>query len=260
MTVTQTDGRRRVVIEGIAPQVDGGRFPAKRTVGDLVRVEADIFTDGHDAIAASLLAHREGSDTWVEIPMRPLVNDRWTGSFRVGELGNTDSRCGAGSIILRPGAPTLLKRIKAGSDARVDYLIGAYLIAEAADRAIGADAHSGCASAAGTLLDRGDDPKELRIHATDPMLNELMLRYPDKRFATESDRELDDCRRPGAGALQLLVRVLPALHGGGAGAARHFCRLREAASLRRRDGLQRLYLPPIHPIGRSFRKGRNNNP
>ena len=72
------DGRRRVVIEGITPAVDCGRFPAKRTVGDQVRVEADIFTDGHDAIAASLLAHREGFEGWTEIPMRPLVNDRWT--------------------------------------------------------------------------------------------------------------------------------------------------------------------------------------
>ena len=87
MTVTLDDGRKRVVIEGISPEIDGGRFPAKRTVGDQVRVEADIFTDGHDSISASLLAHREGSDEWTEIPMHSLVNDRWTASFRVGELG-----------------------------------------------------------------------------------------------------------------------------------------------------------------------------
>ena len=60
----QGEGRKRVIIEGISPAVDGGRFPVKRTVGDQVRVEADIFTDGHDAIAASLLAHREGHDSW----------------------------------------------------------------------------------------------------------------------------------------------------------------------------------------------------
>ncbi len=86
------DGRRRVVIEGITPAVDCGRFPAKRTVGDQVVVEADIFTDGHDAIAAVLLAHREGFDGWTEIPMHPLVNDRWTASFRVAELAAMVSR------------------------------------------------------------------------------------------------------------------------------------------------------------------------
>ena len=57
----KSDGRKRVIIEDLTPQVDCGRFPAKRTVGDQVRVEADVFTDGHDAIAASLLARREGS-------------------------------------------------------------------------------------------------------------------------------------------------------------------------------------------------------
>jgi len=72
MTLPSPDGRRRVVIEAISPEVDGGRFPAKRTVGDQVRVEADIFTDGHDLIAAALLVHREGSDDWTEIPMRPV--------------------------------------------------------------------------------------------------------------------------------------------------------------------------------------------
>ena len=84
MTLPKEDGRKRVIIEAISPAVDGGRFPGKRTVGELVRVEADIFTDGHDAIAASLVAHREGSDRWIEVPMRAIVNgnDRWTGAFR----------------------------------------------------------------------------------------------------------------------------------------------------------------------------------
>ena len=76
MTLNLLEGRKRVLIEAVSPEVDCGRFPGKRTVGDLVHVEADIFTDGHDAIAACVLAHREGSEKWVEIPMHPLVNDR----------------------------------------------------------------------------------------------------------------------------------------------------------------------------------------
>ena len=106
MTTKRSDGRRRVIIEGITPQVDCGRFPAKRTVGDQVRVEADIFTDGHDAIAASLLAHREGSDEWTEIPMKPLVNDRWEASFRVASWAATGTRCRDGSITLKHGDAT----------------------------------------------------------------------------------------------------------------------------------------------------------
>ena len=135
----ESDGRRRVVIEGITPQVDGGRFPAKRTVGDQVRVEADIFTDGHDAIAAFLLARREGSGEWTEIPMQPLVNDRWFAAFRVGELGRYGFKVQGWVDHFETWRRDLLKRIAAESDAPVDYLIGAELVDAAATRATGAD-------------------------------------------------------------------------------------------------------------------------
>ena len=81
------EGRRRVLIEGVTPEVDAGRFPAKRTVSDLVRVEADIFTDGHDFISAVLLFRPEDSADWTETPMQPLVNDRWFAGFPVTKLG-----------------------------------------------------------------------------------------------------------------------------------------------------------------------------
>ena len=76
-----SDGRMRAVIEGITPCVDGGRFAAKRIVGDAVMVEADCFADGHDSISCLLLWRREGDAAWYESPMSPLGNDRWRGSF-----------------------------------------------------------------------------------------------------------------------------------------------------------------------------------
>jgi starch synthase (maltosyl-transferring) len=188
MKLTGLDGRRRVVIEGITPQVEAGRFPAKRTIGDQVRVEADIFTDGHDAVAASLRAHREGSSEWTEIPMQPLVNDRWFATFRVGELGRYGFKVQGWVDHFETWRRDLLKRIAAESDALVDYLIGAELVDAAATRATGAD-HEWLNERA-AVLRAGKKPASLRIHATDPMLHELALRYPDKRFATESDKEL----------------------------------------------------------------------
>src|ERR1700691_4675017 len=166
MTLTQQDGRKRVIIEGISPTVDCGRFPAKRTVGDQVHVEADIFTDGHEVIAASVLAHREGSPKWVEIPMQPLVNDRWTASFRVGELGRYGFKVQGWVDHFETWRRDLLKRIKAESDAPVDYLIGADLIAAAAGRAVGPDA--GWLQGRADVLRSGKASKQLRIHATDP--------------------------------------------------------------------------------------------
>src|SRR6266566_6284369 len=75
------EGRRRVVIEGVRPEIDCGRFPIKRTVGETVVVEADIFTDGHDLVDAVLLYRKETDRVLTEAPMEALVNDRWRGSF-----------------------------------------------------------------------------------------------------------------------------------------------------------------------------------
>jgi starch synthase (maltosyl-transferring) len=258
MTVPKEDGRKRVIIEGISPAVDGGRFPVKRTVGDQVRVEADIFTDGHDAIAASLLAHREGSDTWIEIPMLPLVNDRWTAAFRVGELGRYGFKVQGWVDHFETWHRDLLKRIKAESDAAVDYLIGADLIASAAERAAGPDAT--WLKRRAEVLRSAKEPKKLRIHATDPMLHELALRYPDKRFATESDREYSIVVDPVIARFSAWYEFFPRSTAQEAGKHGTFADAEKRLPSIAEMGFNVVYLPPIHPIGVMFRKGPNNNP
>ena len=81
------DGRTRTVIENVQPQVDAGRFAIKRAIGDAVRVEADAFTDGHDAVRCLLLYRHVNEPQWTEVEMQPLVNDRWTASFTVTTIG-----------------------------------------------------------------------------------------------------------------------------------------------------------------------------
>src|SRR5438093_822878 len=81
------DGRRRVVIEGVKPEVDGGRFPIKRVTGEEVVVEADCFCDGHDALGAVVRYRRAEDRDWSEAPMSFVENDRWRGRFTVTELG-----------------------------------------------------------------------------------------------------------------------------------------------------------------------------
>ena len=258
MNDIQPDGRKRVVIEGISPEVDCGRFPAKRTVGDLVHVEADVFTDGHDAIAASVLTHREDSGQWIEIPMRPLVNDRWTASFRVGQIGRYGFKVQGWVDHFETWRRDLLKRIAAETDAPVDYLIGADLVTAAAARATGADAAWLLKRA--DLLRSGDAPADLRLHATDAKLHELAVRYPDKRFATDSDRELtivvDPVRASFSSWYEFFPRsaaAQPKAHGTFADCEKRLPYIAEM-------GFNVVYLPPIHPIGRTFRKGPNNNP
>jgi len=252
-----TEGRRRVIIESITPQVDCGRFPAKRSVGDLVRVEADIFTDGHDAISASVLAHREGAGHWIEIPMQPLVNDRWFAVFRVGELGRYGFKVQGWVDHFETWHRDLLKRIKAETDTALDYLIGADLVEAAASRATGGDA--AWLNARAVALRAKGDPKSQRIHATDAMLHELALRYPDKRFATDSHElaiVVDPVRARFSSWYEFFPRSTaqtPGAHGTFSDAERMLPRIADM-------GFNVVYLPPIHPIGRQFRKGPNNNP
>ncbi len=260
MTVTKEDGRKRVIIEGISPAVDGGRFPAKRTVGDQVRVEADIFTDGHDAVASSLLAQREGSDKWVEIPMQPMGpgTDRWTATFRVAELGRYKFKVQGWVDHFETWHRDLLKRIKAESDAAVDYLIGADLVVAAAERAVGQDAR--WLRQRAEVLRSGKQPKELRAQATDAKLHDLALRNPDKRFATESDREYSIVVDPVIARFSAWYEFFPRSASQELGKHGTFADCEKRLPYIAATGFNVVYLPPIHPIGVNFRKGRNNNP
>jgi starch synthase (maltosyl-transferring) len=258
MAVTQADGRKRVVIEGVSPLIDGGRFPAKRTLGDQVRVEADIFTDGHDSIAASLLVHREGSDKWTEIPMQPLVNDRWTAAFRVKELGIYGFKVQGWVNHFETWRRDLLKRINAETDAPVDYLIGADLIDAAAGRAFASDADWLRKRVA--VLRSGLDSKQLRTHATDERLHEMVLRYPDKRYSTESDREATVVVDPMHARFSAWYEFFPRSTAADADMHGTFADCEKRLEYVAEMGFNVVYLPPIHPIGHLFRKGRNNNP
>jgi starch synthase (maltosyl-transferring) len=190
--------------------------------------------------------------------MQPLVNDRWTGAFRVSELGRYGFKVQGWVDHFETWRRDLLKRIKAESDTAVDYLIGADLIAEAAGRATDGDA--GWLRERASVLRSGSEPKELRIHATDPLLHELALRYPDKHLATESDHELavvvDPVRAKFSSWYEFFPRSTaeePGRHGTFADCEKRLAYVAEM-------GFNVVYLPPIHPIGTTFRKGRNNSP
>ena len=133
-------GRRRVVIEGIQPVIDAGRFPVKRTVGEQVVVEADIFTDGHDLLGAVLCYRWAPATVWTEVAMQPLGNDRWQGSFGVSQLGRYSYCIQAWVDHFATWYEALRKRVEAEQEVQVDLLIGAELIEAASQRATGPDA------------------------------------------------------------------------------------------------------------------------
>ena len=130
---------QRVIIEGVSPQVDAGRFAIKRIVGDELRVRADIYADGHDSLGARLLWRRDDERTWNETPMLLDNNDRWEGRFKLEKLGRYLYTVLAWADAFGSWSKDLKKRADAGQDISVDVLIGAEIVRQASERARGAE-------------------------------------------------------------------------------------------------------------------------
>ncbi len=248
------EGRKRVIIEGVSPEIDGGRFPIKRITGDEVSVEADILTDGHDAISCALLFRKEEEETWSEVPMSPLGNDRWRASFKVESLGAYRYTVQGWVDHFKSWSRDLAKRVEAGQDVSVDLLIGAAMVEEANVRAPRTDARW-LETFAETLHSA---ESEAARHALSQELARLMAIYGARPYITTYDKELVvwvDRPRARFGAwYELFPRSCspqPGRHGTFKDVE---ARLPYVAEM----GFDVLYLPPIHPIGASFRKGKNN--
>ena len=127
----ENEGRRRVVIENLNPEVDGGRFPIKRVIGEKLVVTADIFADGHDAISARLLYRAPKDKEWREAPMAFVENDRWRGEFVVDEIGIYHYTVEAWIDHFRTWQRGLKKRFDVGQDLKVDLWTGAEYIEKA---------------------------------------------------------------------------------------------------------------------------------
>jgi starch synthase (maltosyl-transferring) len=250
--------RKRVIIEAVAPEIDGGAFPVKRTVGDRLRVEADIVADGHEVLAAELLYRRAAESDWAAVPMRPLVNDRWRGEFTVTDLGRCRYTIRAWIDRFRTWQRDLQIKAEAGQDLAVDFLVGADLVAESQKQAAPRDAQ-GLMEWALALRQEGESAARLQ-KALDPELTLVMGRYPDRRFITTYDKILSVVVDPVKARFSTWYEMFPRSSSPEPGRHGTFqdceARLPYIAHL----GFDVLYFPPIHPIGSTHRKGRNNVP
>jgi starch synthase (maltosyl-transferring) len=250
---------KRVVIEGVEPEVDGGEFAIKRTVGERVVVQADIFADGHEVLGAVLLYRPWSEAGWRESAMEPLENDRWRGEFRVEELGSYVYTVRGWVDAFHTWSRDLLKKAGAGDNLSIDLLTGAGLIRSAAARARAADARRLLEIAAELQILSGADDRSVVERMQDPELCALMSRYPDPGAATTYSRELRVVVERERARFSAWYEMFP----------------RSCTSERTRHGTFRdcidrldyvagmrfdvLYFPPIHPIGRTGRKGKNNS-
>jgi starch synthase (maltosyl-transferring) len=258
------EGRVRAVIEAVAPAVDCGRFPVKRVLGERVTVEADCFTDGQDALACVLRWRHESEPAWHERRMSAGFNDRWQGTFTVERLGRYRYTVAAWVDAFLSWRHDFGRRVEP-EDIRSAAVAGAMLIEQAAERAARAataapeahaDAHERLRAWAQALRASGD-VDELRASALDAALGELAAAYPDRRFQATWPLELEvvvDRARARFGAWYELFPRSAGAEGRHGTFDDVIARLPYVAAM----GFDVLYLPPIHPIGRSRRKGRNN--
>lgn len=249
------DGRIRAVIDRVIPEVDCGRFAVKRVLGDTMTVEADVFTDGHDTLVCMLGYRHESETQWREVPMTALVNDRWRGEFALDRPGRYRYTVTAWVDHFLSWRAEFKRRVDP-ADIASAALVGGKLIAEAANRAAHDDAQR-LREWGKQLIEAGDTEAIQRL-ALDEAMAAVVRRYPDRRYAAIYDKELRlfvDRERARYSSWYELFPRSTSPEAGRHGTFRDAqARLDYVAEL----GFDVVYLPPIHPVGRVKRKGKNN--
>jgi starch synthase (maltosyl-transferring) len=250
------EGRKRVVIENLKPEIDSGRFPIKRVIGEKVVVTADIFPDGHDTVSAKVLYRRERDHEWREVPMRLIENDRWKGEFVVEEVGIYLYTVEGWIDHFKTWQRDIKKRYDAGQDLRVELLIGAGYVEEASRRASKEDKKKLISFA--EVLKRVKGGEEFTSVALSAELTELMDQYPDKKFAVSHQKELRVWVDRGKALFSTWYELFPRSCSKDPNRHGTFEDCERLLPEIARMGFDILYLPPVHPIGRMNRKGKNN--
>ena len=241
-----------IVIEDVYPELDCGRYPVKREVGDRLEVWADVFKEGHDVIAAVLKYRSKGAEQWSEAPMALHGNDRWTGSFPLVENNRYEYTIEAWFDEFETWRRDLGKKVEAGQNVEVELAEGRGIVEAAALR-------SGDKRLEETLKGFDASGYEGRIALLrSEEVRELMRLHPDRSTSATYPKTLEvmvDRERARYGAwYEMFHRSQGTVPGQSATFEDCEKRLPEIAGM----GFDVVYLVPIHPIGRSHRKGRNN--
>jgi starch synthase (maltosyl-transferring) len=252
----EIDGRKRVVIENLKPEIDGGRFPIKRVVGEKVVVWADIFADGHDSISARLLYRKQKGKDWKEVPMSLIENDRWKGEFVVEEVGVYHYTVEGWVDYFKTWQRDLKKKLDAGQDIGPDVLIGARYVEGTAERASKEDRKKLIYFAG--VLKKGMATEEMISAILGEGLVELVQKYPDGKLAVSYEKELKVVVDRKQGLFSTWYELFPRSCSQEMGQHGTFKDCEKLLPEIAKMGFDVLYFPPIHPIGKTNRKGKNN--
>ncbi len=247
---------KRVVIEKVDPRIDGGLYPVKRVVGEKVVVSANVFADGHESVTAVMLWKKQDASSWKRVRMKAMGNDRWAASFTIDELTGYSYTVRAALDRFGSWRNDIRKKAEAGQDIEVDIIIGRSMVEDVYQRAD----ETVKAKLDGFLkIERGGDVKDILDQFLREDLYRIMLDSIEpgeevcfgKELNVSVDREKalfsawyeffprSWGKKPGThGTLKDSRRILPEIA---------------------RMGFDVVYLPPVHPVGKTNRKGRNNS-
>ena len=245
-----------VLVEGITPLVDGGRYAVKRVVGDLLVVEADVFKDGHDKIGAVLRVRRVGDERWSAAPMAALGNDRWSAFLALEEIGRHEYEVEGFPDLWATWLDGTRKKLAAGLDIALELKEGALIVEDALGRA---------SNGAAVVLNRAiatlrypETPADALDDVASPDLAALLVALRDPaRSATAGPFPLwvDRQKARYAAWYEIFPRSAGSVDGQSATFQDVIDQLPRIAAM----GFDVLYFPPIHPIGHVNRKGKNNS-
>jgi starch synthase (maltosyl-transferring) len=252
--IKKLDGRRRVVIENVQPEIDAGRFPVKRVIGQNLAVEADAFTDSHDALTC-VLRYRHASETeWRKVAMLPLGSDRWRASFPLTELGQYVYTITVWIDHFFSWQHDFARRNDA-QDIALALRGGAKLVEEAAARADSEHQLQLQQLAEELRTVKPDAGTALALSET---LKNLMRQYSDRSLTTDYPGTLSVWSEPVKARYSTWYEFFPRSCVGDDRDHCTFAECEQRLPYVAEMGFDVVYLPPIHPIGLTKRKGSNN--
>ncbi|MBN4674598.1 alpha-1,4-glucan--maltose-1-phosphate maltosyltransferase [Pandoraea nosoerga] len=245
----------RVVIEDVVPSLENGRFVARAVVGENVPVYADVFTDGHAHPSAVLRWRALDSNTWREAPMVPIGNDRWRGEFRPTRLGRYEYLVEAWRDPYVNWCIEVAKKRDAGQPVALEIREGVECLREIAAQACVAKHRKTLE----TIAKQGESQDPTIAYATlsAPATLEAVAAVRHRPFAARSPALALDAEPPEAGYASW-YELFPRSQSGDVNRHGTFDDVIRRLPAIAEMGFDVLYMPPIHPIGRTHRKGRNN--
>ncbi len=247
--------RNRVIIEHVKPEIDNGRYYIKRIVGEQVRVAADIFADGHDVLRASLWYRHEHDKKWSEVWMQDHPNDAWSAEFYVHQKGFYHYKIEAWVDHLSTWLKGFRKKYEDNQQMGVELQIGTQLLRQTAK--------GYPKTKAKVLIDQAAAlEKDTYEHAVETVLSQafaqLVHDHPMKQFQTEYDNNLRVRVGREKELFSAWYELFPRSTATALGQHGTFKDIERLLPRIVELGFDVLYLPPIHPIGKLNRKGKNN--